>query len=349
MVTVDAAKSVTATFTLPTFALTVAKAGTGAGTVTSAPAGINCGVTCTANYSSGTAVTLTATPTAPSTFTGWSGACSGTGSCVVTVDAAKSVTATFTLPTFALTVAKAGNGVGTVTSNPAGINCGVTCTANYASGAAVTLTATPTAPSTFTGWSGACSGTGSCVVTVDAAKSVTAAFNTAPILVSAKSRNVHGTAGTFDLLLSNAVTSPTIEPRAAPFIIVFTFDRPVVAGSVSITEGVATAGPPTFNGNEMTVPLTSVTNAQYVKIAATNVVPGGGGSNGAGSVRLGFLLGDVNQSGQVLVSDVGAVRATLLQTVTGANFLFDVNTDGILTVSDVGIANANLLKQLPPP
>ncbi len=194
VVTVDAAKSVTATFTLPTFALTVAKAGTGVGTVTSNPAGINCGVTCTANYSSGTAVTLTATPTAPSTFTGWSGACSGTGSCVVTVDAAKSVTATFTLPTFALTIAKAGNGVGTVTSNPAGINCGVTCTANYSSGTAVTLTATPTAPSTFTGWSGACSGTGSCVVTVDAAKSVTATFTLPTFaLTIAKAGNGVGT------------------------------------------------------------------------------------------------------------------------------------------------------------
>ncbi|HQR11684.1 MAG TPA: hypothetical protein PLW68_10185, partial [Casimicrobiaceae bacterium] len=273
----------------------------------------------------------------------------GTGSCVVTVDAAKSVTATFTLPSFVLSVASAGNGAGLVTSNPAGINCGATCSASYTSGTVVTLTAAPTAPSVFAGWSGACSGTGSCVVTVDAAKSVTATFNTVPILVSAVSRKVHGVAGTFDLPLSGTITSPTTEPRAGPYVIVFTFDKPVIAGSASVTEGVATAGTPTFNGNEMAVPLTAVTNVQYVTVAAANVVPGGGGSNGSGAVRVGFLLGDVNQSGQVLVSDVGAVNGKLLQPVTGANFLFDVNADGRLTVSDVGLTNANLLKKLPAP
>jgi len=64
--------------------------------VTSSPAGINCGATCSANYSSGTQVTLTETPSGGSTFTGWSGACSGTGSCVVTMNSAQSVSAAFT-------------------------------------------------------------------------------------------------------------------------------------------------------------------------------------------------------------------------------------------------------------
>ncbi len=65
--------------------------------MSSSPAGINCGATCTASYNSGTIVTLIAAPAAGSTFAGWSGgACSGTGSCSVTVSAAASVTATFT-------------------------------------------------------------------------------------------------------------------------------------------------------------------------------------------------------------------------------------------------------------
>src|SRR5207244_10398538 len=68
-----AATIVTATFTPQTFTLTVSKAGTGAGTVTSSPAGITCGATCAASFTSGTAVTLTAAPAAGSTFTGWSG------------------------------------------------------------------------------------------------------------------------------------------------------------------------------------------------------------------------------------------------------------------------------------
>ncbi|MDC4223902.1 MAG: PA14 domain-containing protein [Candidatus Manganitrophus sp.] len=176
-VTMDAAKSVTAVFNLQTFNLSVAKTGTGTGTVTSSPAGINCGGTCSFSFNSGTSVTLTAAPAASSTFTGWSGACTGTGTCSVTIDAAKSVTANFTLQTFSLTVNKAGGGTGTVASSPIGIDCGATCSANFNAGVSVTLTAAPSTGSIFAGWSGACTGTGSCVVTVDAAKSVTATFN----------------------------------------------------------------------------------------------------------------------------------------------------------------------------
>ena len=60
-VTMDVAKTVTATFNKLVFALSVTKAGTGTGVVTSSPAGINCGATCTYGYQIGTAVTLTAT------------------------------------------------------------------------------------------------------------------------------------------------------------------------------------------------------------------------------------------------------------------------------------------------
>ncbi len=80
--------------------LTVTLAGSGTGTVTSSPAGINCTTgTCNANYTSGTSVTLIPTPGDSSTFAGWSGACTiGSGNCVVTMDAAKSATATFNVP-----------------------------------------------------------------------------------------------------------------------------------------------------------------------------------------------------------------------------------------------------------
>jgi hypothetical protein len=82
--------------------MTVSKAGsTGTGIVTSQPLGINsdinCGsTTCSADYINGSQVTLTATPDAGNAFTGWSGSgCTGTGQCVVTMDMAKDVTATF--------------------------------------------------------------------------------------------------------------------------------------------------------------------------------------------------------------------------------------------------------------
>ena len=185
IVTMNAATSVTATFNPAppgTFTLTVTKAGTGSGTVTSSDTLINCGVDCTEAYNSGTVMTLTATPAAGSTFSGWSGGgCTGTGTCVVTMSAATTVTATFnTAPpgTFTLTVTKAGTGSGTVTSSPAGINCGLDCTEPYNSGTAVTLTATSDASSLFAGWSGGgCTGTGTCAVTMTADTTVTVTFN----------------------------------------------------------------------------------------------------------------------------------------------------------------------------
>ena len=79
-----------------THQLSVTTTGTGTGTVTSSPAGIDCGSTCQANFSSGQQVTLTATAASGSTFGGWSGACTGSGSCTVTMNQARSVTATFT-------------------------------------------------------------------------------------------------------------------------------------------------------------------------------------------------------------------------------------------------------------
>ena len=164
--------------------LTVSKSGNGSGSVTSSPAGIDCGGTCTAWFASGSSVTLTATPASGSTFTGWSGGgCSGTGVCMVTMDAATSVTADFTLRR-TLTVSKSGNGTGSVTSSPAGISCGATCSATYDGGTVVNLTATPAATSSFAGWSGACSGTGACMVTMDAARSVTATFTDLPPTVT---------------------------------------------------------------------------------------------------------------------------------------------------------------------
>ncbi|MBU2037282.1 hypothetical protein KJ866_03750, partial [Patescibacteria group bacterium] len=120
----------------------------GLGTVTSAPAGIDCGSTCSANYDYNTSVTLTATPAVGYLFTGWSGDCSGAGTCVVSMTADRAVTATFTIEQKTLFVTK--SGLGTVTSVPAGIDCGSTCSANYDYNTSVTLTATPAVGYLFT-------------------------------------------------------------------------------------------------------------------------------------------------------------------------------------------------------
>jgi hypothetical protein len=227
--------------------LQVSKSGSGKGTVTGG--GISCGTTCSKMYDAGTAVTLTASPDSHSTFNGWSGACSGTGSCHVTMSNTRSVTAhftghyklhvstfgngggtvtstpagincpsdceqtynagtqvtlhphpdsnsqvqscnscfftmngdrsvgvTFVKKRYSLQVAKTGSGTGTVTSSPAGIDCGTTCSKYYDAGTKVTLTATPGSHSTFDAWGGACTGTGTCQVTMSQIRSVTARF-----------------------------------------------------------------------------------------------------------------------------------------------------------------------------
>ncbi|HEY7220929.1 MAG TPA: fibronectin type III domain-containing protein [Candidatus Binatia bacterium] len=180
-VTLTVSKSCTATFQLQTFTLsvnlvkTVSTAGTGDGSVTSAPTGINCGTDCSEAYSGGTSITLTATPVTGSTFTGWSGACTGTGTCAVSMSANKSVTATFAAQSVNLVVSK--HGKGKVQSSPSGIDCGSTCSMASKKGTTVTLTPTPDAGASFLGWSGGgCSGVGSCTVTLAASVSVTANF-----------------------------------------------------------------------------------------------------------------------------------------------------------------------------
>jgi hypothetical protein len=94
----NAATTVTATFTLVTNTLTVTRTGAGGGTVSSAPAGINCGADCTEAYNFGTLVTLTAVADATSAFGGWTGAgCAGTGTCAVTMNQTTAVTALFNI------------------------------------------------------------------------------------------------------------------------------------------------------------------------------------------------------------------------------------------------------------
>jgi hypothetical protein len=159
------------------FILTASRAGTGSGTVTSTPAGINCGTSCIKHYVPGTVVTLTAAAVSGSTFAGWSGACTGTGTCQVTMSADTAVTATFTQIQLTLTVTKAGTGTGTVTS-PSGITCGTDCTETYNTATSVTLSASAAAGSYFANWGGVCSDGGTCTQTMTSDRAVTATFNT---------------------------------------------------------------------------------------------------------------------------------------------------------------------------
>ncbi|MBK7144722.1 MAG: hypothetical protein IPH76_05760 [Xanthomonadales bacterium] len=140
-------------------ALHVAVTGSGGGDIGSAPAGIACnrfGGDCEEYFAPGTAVTLTATPALGSRFTGWSGAasaCNTNLTCPLTIDANTAVGASFA-PLVSVAVTRIGNGL--VVSTPAGIDCGATCSASFATGSTVTLQATaiPNSGFVFDSWSG---------------------------------------------------------------------------------------------------------------------------------------------------------------------------------------------------
>ncbi|MBA2664567.1 MAG: hypothetical protein H0U74_19935 [Bradymonadaceae bacterium] len=155
--------------------LAVTLDGAGSGTVTSSPAGIDCGATCIGEYAHATSVTLTASPAPGSRFTGWSGACTGTAACTVSMSEGRSVVASFSLER-TLDVSQAGSGQGTVASTPAGIDCPTSCSAAFDHGAQVALSASPGATSNFTGWSGACIGLANCVVSMTEARTLVANF-----------------------------------------------------------------------------------------------------------------------------------------------------------------------------
>jgi hypothetical protein len=158
------------------FLLEVLKEGVGAGSVVSAPVGIDCGPACSASFPSDAEVSLTATAAAGSSFAGWSGACTGTGSCHVNLDSDRAVTATFNpLPVFPLAIHLANAGAGVVSGS--GVSCSdPACSASLLAGSAVVLFANANAEWIFTGWSGACTGTATCTVTMDGTKDVTAHF-----------------------------------------------------------------------------------------------------------------------------------------------------------------------------
>ena len=202
IIIMDSAKTVFASFNNASYPLTVAKIGNG--TITSTPTGINCGTTCSANFNSGTQVTLKATPTTGYAFGNWSGCNSitTTGDCLVTMSAANSVSTSFN-PILTLTVGTNGK----VSSNPAGIACNPTCSKDYPLGTTVTLTATPNESFVLEAWGGACSGNGSCVVTMNAPTTVSASFVIAPWMTA-----------TVDYIMDDSNDPPAWMPAVNEYI-----------------------------------------------------------------------------------------------------------------------------------
>jgi hypothetical protein len=210
-------------------ALTISGGGTGNGTVTSSPAGINCTITngvaaatgCTAQFTSGVTVTLTATAKSGSSFVGWLGDCTGLVACRPVMNVNRAVTARFLKGPFTLKIAGGGSGTGSgrvrsQTGLSPAINCTITsgtaaatgCSASYPAGKVVTLTATASTGQTFAGWSTPCSGTGTCQLTMKEARTMYAAF--APAGTNAAAiRGKWGTPFATNILAVHAHVLPT--------------------------------------------------------------------------------------------------------------------------------------------
>lgn len=237
-VTMNSAQSVSAAFSATAstdYSLVVSE--TGSGSVTSSPAGIDCGTACTASFAGATGVTLSAQAASGFTFRGWSGACTGTGTCAVTMSGAKSVAASFasTPASYTLTVVNGATG-GVITSSPGGISCASACASSYTTGTVVTLTEQPQSGYVFAGWSGACTGSAtSCSVTMTAAQTVTASFSS-------------GNASNYTLTLSKAGTgSGTISSSPAGISCGATCSASFASGAVVALTAQAASGS-TFSG-----------------------------------------------------------------------------------------------------
>jgi hypothetical protein len=179
-----------------------------------------------------------------------------------------------------LIVNKSGTGSGTVSSSPAGINCGSDCSESFAYNTVVTLTAAPTSPSTFGGWSGAgCSGTGTCIVTMSSARSVTANFidATPPIVTAITRVNPSPTSLAsvkFTVKFSEVVTGVD----AADFSLTLTGVTGAKVTAVSGTGATRTVTVSTGSGNG-TLRLNVVDN-DTIRDAAGNKLGGTGAGNG---------------------------------------------------------------------
>ena len=173
--------------------------------------------------------------------------------------------------------------------------------------------------------------------------------------VSAVSRKTHTGAGDFDVVLplTGAIGIECRKGQGASsndHKVVVTFATPVTFTSASVTSGAGSVASSSASGNQITVNLTGITNAQ--RIAITLVGVNDGTNIGNVTIPMGVLLGDTNASSRVDGSDVSLIRQQNFQTVndnTGtSNFREDVNVSGRIDGTDVSIARQQNFTVLPP-
>ena len=167
------------------------------------------------------------------------------------------------------------------------------------------------------------------------------------------SRKTHGGAGDFDITLPSSGT-PASECRSGggsnAFTLVYTLSGNVsAAGTASVRQGTATPGTPFLgpNANQITVPLTNVTNAQHLIITLDGVHNASGAILNNLVARMDVLLGDVNVNGLVNSTDASLTQAQSGQAVTGSNFRMDVNENGLINSTDASIVRSQSGTGLP--
>ena len=300
----------------------------GSGSVTSSPTGINCGSTCTASFTPGTQVTLTATPALGFVFTGWGGACSGGGTCMVAMNAAQTVSAAFTKNLLSVSI----TGSGTVTSNDGGINCPSTCSGDYISGAQTTLTATPSSGNGFSGWGGACSGIGSCALTMNAPQTVSANFVALRDRVFVSSNGNDSNPCTF---LSPCKTFQRAVSVVAPGGEVTAIDS-AGFGSITITQSVTLTSP---NGIEAGIVPPAGGNAITINAGPNDaIVLRGLTLNGSGGSYNGIVF---NSGGSLIVDDCVVENFTYASSPTTGNGILIQPTSGTanFVINNTVVAN----------
>jgi RHS repeat-associated protein len=356
-----------AKFTQPiNYTVSVTKTGSNAaaGTVTSTPGGINCGSDCAEAYLEGTSITLNAS-TSSGVFAGWSGvSCNGgsqtQASCTFTLNSDQAVSATFnTTQTVnrTLTVSKTGTAAaeGTVTSTPAGINCGADCSESYVDGTSLTLTAA-TSSGVFAGWSGVtCNGGNqtlvTCSFTLSSDLQVGASFgSTAP---STRARNDFSGDGKADVLLRTSTGSFHLWVVDGATITGGALAIPSQGGLPAPPAGWAYAGAADFNGDgKSDVLLRSATGELYVWLVDGASISGSAVSIlGQGSLPIppsGWSIagtGDFNGDGKsdLLFRDAaGTLHAWMIDGASIANSNLAVLSQGSFPAPPAGWAFAGI-------
>jgi len=236
-VSVNAYAAVSADFASP---VSVSVIGNGA--ITSSPAGINCPATaCKAVFPARSAVTLNATASSGYVLNSWSGDCSGSASpCNLVINAAKNVTAQF-VNQFTLSIAHTGAGTEIVTSSPAGINCGSSCSAGFAPNTVLTLSVSDSPTTYVTDWGvpGCTPALPTCKVTLNADTSITITTALKPPLTVSVTGN-----GSVEV---TGVTSPFVEPNVT-CTSNCTFNLPTGNGLVLIATPASNSQPGIWSG-----------------------------------------------------------------------------------------------------